>query len=58
MLATMLTSAPTRLTLRSPGRPVRSAPAASIADPADSPPGNRYAAIIQFHTGFLSIGRP
>ena len=32
-LATMLASAPTRLTRRSAGRPVRSAPAASSADP-------------------------
>src|SRR3546814_13522593 len=52
-LARTLVSAPIRLTLRSRGRPVRSAPAASIAEPADSPPENRYAAIIQFHTGFL-----
>ena len=57
-LARMLTSDPTRDTRRSPGRPVRSAPAASIAEPADSPPENRYAAIIQFHTGYLRTGRP
>ena len=58
MLATMLTSAPTRLTLRKPGRPVASAPAASIAEPADSPPQNRYVAIFQSHAGFFSTGRP
>ena len=58
MLASMLASAPTRDTRRNPGRPVRSAPAASIADPADSPPENRYAAIIQFHTGDLRTCRP
>ena len=53
MLAARLASAPSREIRRNPGRPVRSAPAASIADPADSPPENRYAAIIQFHTGDL-----
>jgi hypothetical protein len=54
----MLISEPIRLTFRSCGRPVRSAPAASNADPAERPPENRYAAIIQFHAGRLRIGRP
>ena len=54
----MLANAPTRPTRRSAGRPVRSAPAASIAEPADSPPANRYAAIFHSHTGCFSTGRP
>ena len=58
MLANRLASAPRREARRNPGRPVKSAPAASIAEPADSPPLNKYAAIIQFHTGGLSTGRP
>ena len=54
----MLANAPTLLTRRSPVRPLRSAPAASIAEPADSPPVNRYAAIFQSHTGAFSTARP
>ena len=58
MLASRLTSAPRRDTRRNSVRPVRSAPAPSIAEPAESPPLNRYAAIIQFHTGVLRICLP
>src|SRR5271165_1901376 len=47
MLTSRPPTPPRRPARRSAGRPVRSAPAASRAEPADRPPVNRYAGI--FH---------
>ena len=47
-----------RRTGRVTGRRVSCPPAASSAEPAASPPVNRYAAMSCFHGGALTIGRP
>jgi hypothetical protein len=58
MLTSRPPKPPRRHDRRSAGRAVRSAPAASRADPADSPPVNRYAGIFHSHTGGFKMGRP
>ena len=58
MLANRPAKPPRRPARRSAGRPVRSAPAASRAEPADRPPVKKYAGIFHSHTGAFSTGRP
>jgi hypothetical protein len=50
--------APSRPERRRVGRPVRSAPAAIIEEPAASPPAKRYAGMSFSHGDGLTIARP